>query len=95
MISVAALRKTSNENARRLAERLAKRDVRILFDGYAPRIWLVSFKGTASQLANLIWPVGTPEQNSLVSEGMVIRIPHGKYVNGYASKEMWDLFDGG
>lgn len=92
--SVVALRKTDNESAKRLVERLTKQGVRILFNGYAPRMWLVSYQGTASQLANLIWPDGVPENKFLLPEGIVTRISRGRDVNGYASEELWDLIDG-
>lgn len=92
--SVVALRKTDNENAKLLADRLAKEGVEILYNGYAPRMWLVSYRGTASQLADVIWPDGMPANRFPLPEGIVTRIPHSKDVNGYASEEMWDLFDG-
>ena len=93
--AVVGLESVDDRRAEEQFGKLAKQGVSVLYRGYAPIMWLVSYQGTAGQLANLIWPNGTPEDDYAISAGIVIRIPHGRNVNGFAANDMWDLFKDG
>ena len=49
----------SPEKEEKLAEKIAvakDTELRVLFGEYAPRVWIVSYKGGQRQLTDLLWP---------------------------------------
>ena len=66
--------------------------LQIVYAGYAPRMWIVSYQGTPRQLTDLLWPDDTPRDEHALHVGVVIRIPDSASINGLAARELWDLF---
>ena len=67
--------------------------LRVMYDGYAPHMWIVSYNGTPRQLTDLVWPDDTPKNDRLIPAGVVFRTVRGNY-NGFAAGEMWELLRG-
>ena len=67
--------------------------LRVVYAGYAPRMWIVSYQGTPRQLTDLLWPDDKPRDERAMRIGVVIRIPNGASINGFAARELWDLFE--
>ena len=70
------------------------RGLRVLYDGYAPRAWVVSYSGSARQLADLLWPDQFNDDEFVLKSGLVIQASD-TTINGWAVQELWDLFSDG
>ena len=65
--------------------------MRVIYDGYAPIAWIVSYNGTPRQLTDLIWPDDVDEEDYAIEYGVVVRINH-KTINGFTATEFWEFF---
>lgn len=82
----------------KLAEKVANdTELYVLFGEYAPRVWIVSYKGTLRQLTDLLWPDDDLERDYEAPAGLVIKLK-GRNISGYAASELWetlkDISDG-
>ena len=90
----------SREKEEKLAEKVAvakDTELRVLFGEYAPRVWIISYKGGQRQLTDLLWPDGDLGENYEIPAGLVIKLK-GRNISGYAAIELWetlkDISDG-
>ena len=89
--AVVALASADEEKVAAHLTKMVGHGLRVVYGGYAPRMWIVSYQGTPRQLTDLIWPDDTPSDERAIRVGVVIRIPDGANINGLAAREMWDL----
>ena len=83
----------SREKEAELPERVVNDPkLHMLFDGYAPHVWIVSYKGTVQQLTDLLWPNGTSEKEYELPTGLVIKFK-GRNINGYAARDLWEMLE--
>ncbi|MCY3986450.1 MAG: hypothetical protein OXF23_05350 [Candidatus Dadabacteria bacterium] len=71
-----------------------KGNLKVIFNGYAPRLWFISYNGSTQQLADVLWPDGFEENEFAIKEGFVVQIV-GKTINGWADEELWELLADG
>ena len=90
--AVVALAPADEEQVAAYFTTLTGRGFRVEYDGYAPRMWIVSYGGTPRQLTDLLWPDDTPKDKLAMRTGIVIRIPDGGSLNGMAARDLWALF---
>ena len=74
----------------RWPKRISDPGLAMVYSGYAPRVWVVSYKGTVEQLADLLWPDDTPPEEYEIPAGLVIRLK-ARTISGYASRSLWDV----
>jgi hypothetical protein len=90
MYILVCLGEVDEERARAFLDAQHTRGLQVVYQDYAPRAWVVSYKGTSRQLADLIWPDGVDEEEYAISDGFVVRAREPD-VNGYANLELWNL----
>lgn len=89
----------SPNKGKKLAEKVTSgAELRVLFDEYAPHVWIVSYKGTLGQLTDLLWPDDDLKKDyEVLPAGLVIKLK-GRNISGYAASELWetlkDISDG-
>ena len=91
---VVALVKADEERVSTFLGAQSGRGLRVLYDGYAPRAWIVSYNGSAKQLADVLWPDEFDEDEFALKSGLVIQASDAT-INGWAVQELWELFSDG
>ena len=86
-----ALSDVEPERVAVLLDGLSRRGVQIVYDGFAPTAWVVSYNGTPRQLTDLLWPDDVKEEGYAIKSGVVVRVSPAT-INGYTAKEFWRLF---
>ena len=70
--------------------RLHGHGLTVVYDGDAPRLWLVSYSGTPRQLADLLWPDDRDPEEYELPTGLVVEARPGS-MNGYTANAFWRL----
>ena len=91
--AVVALKNAEKDKVEAKFKKWATAGLRVLHRSYAPLMWIVSYSGTATDLTDRLWPDGVPEDQYVIPRGVVIRIPKGTDINGWATSTLWEVFD--